>query len=484
MTSTSLQSGAGSGAARRTHTGSDVRTFLGLGAGLLAAGTVGALSTSRPTWAVAVVAALLITILIAARISFLLLVLVFTMFVESLSLGGGLRIGRDAGGLAAVVVAYILLSRGSKGLRLNALLAAAGCYGAWMLVSVYWASSAGGVFRQLFSYVLGIAYMLAFALLVRSRNDLRAILATLTFGAFVFGLVALATYLSSGGTVRAAGLQGDPNYFAEYQVIALPAVLTLAALERRWRFACYGVVAVIIMSVVSSLSRGGLLALLVIVAATIVLPWNVFFRSAKEKRLYAAAVAGGSILAILLGSGTFLARVGSIVHPAADRGAGRLDLWAAAWRGWKQQPWLGIGEGNFRVHALDFLQTTPGVNTAASYVTAGREVHNAYLETLTELGPLGLLLFLLVIFLTARYFLTAFWRARDAGDAQLARVSIAFLFGLIAYAVTAFFLSSELQKALWIFVGIALALDVMSRRLPSRRSGAPNAGKNIPISPE
>ena len=89
-----------------------------------------------------------------------------------------------------------------------------------------------------------------------------------------------------------------------------------------------------------------------------------------------------------------------------------------------------------------------------------------------------------MIFLTARYFLTTFWRARDAGDTQLARVSIAFLFGLIAYAVTAFFLSSELQKALWIFVGIALALDVMSRRLPSQRSGAPDAGKSIPISPE
>ena len=474
----------GSGAARRTQTGSDVRTFLGLGAGLVAAGAVGALSTSRPAWAVAVVAALLITILIAVRMSFLLLLLVFTMFVESLSLGGGLRIGRDAGALAAVVVAYILLSGRQNGLRQNALLTAAGCYGAWMLLSVYWASSAGEVFRQLSSYVLAIAYMLAFALLVRSRNDLRAILATLTFGAFVFGLAALATYLSSGGTVRAAGLQGDPNYFAEYQVIVLPAVLTLAALERRWRFACYGVVAVIILSVVSSLSRGGLLTMLMIVAATIVLPWKVFFRSAKEKRLYAIAVAGGSVLAILLGSGTFLARVGSIVHPAADRGAGRLDLWAAAWQGWKQQPWLGIGEGNFRVHALDFLQTTPGVNTAASYVKVGREVHNAYLETLTELGPLGLLLFLLVIFLTARYFLTAFRRARDAGDTQLARVSIAFLFSLVAYAVTAFFLSSELQKPLWILVGIALALDAMSRRLPSRRSGAANAGKSIPIRPE
>ena len=157
------------------------RQLLGLGLGLVAAGAIGALSASRPTWALALVCGFLLAILIAVRINFLLLLLVFTMFVESVSLGSGLRIGRDAGALAAVVVVYILLSRRQDGLRSNALLVTAGCYGAWMLISTYWATSSGEVFRLLFSYALAVAYMFAFALLVRSGNDLRGILATLTF---------------------------------------------------------------------------------------------------------------------------------------------------------------------------------------------------------------------------------------------------------------------------------------------------------------
>ena len=457
---------ASSGFASRGRAGPDLGSLARACGGLIAAAAVGALSVSRPFWALALVGALVIAILIAARVGFLLVLLVLSMFVESLSLGGGFAVGRLAGAFAFVVIAYMMFARGHTGLRQNALLIAAGCYGVWMVLSVYWASSAGAVFQQLLSYALAVAYMLSFALLVRSRRDLRAILATFTLGAFVFGLVALAEYLSTGGAVRASGLQGDPNYFAEYQVIALPAVLALAALERRWRLACYGVAAVIILSVVSSLSRGGLVALVLVVAATIVLPRRTFFVSAKEKALYAFALVLGILVSLSLGSGTLLARVGSIFHPGADKGSGRLDLWSAAWRAWKLHPWLGIGGGNFPVRSLELLQTTPGVNTAASYVAAGREVHNAYLETLTELGPLGLLLFLLVIALTASSFVMAFRRARAAGDTYLARVAISLFFSLMVYAVTAFFLSSELQKPLWILVGIAVALETMSRRLP------------------
>jgi len=131
-------------------------------------------------------------------------------------------------------------------------------------------------------------------------------------------------------------------------VIALPVVLTLAALERRWRLAYYGVAAVIILSVFSSLSRGGLVALVVIVAATIVLPRKLFFVSAREKAVYALAIVLAVTVSVVLASSTLLQRVDSIFHPGADRGSGRLDLWSAAWRAWKDHPWLGIGEGNSR----------------------------------------------------------------------------------------------------------------------------------------
>src|SRR5687768_11519194 len=96
---------------------------------LAAALAVGALTTVEPVFAVAVVVAAAISLIVAANVKALPLFLVFTMFVESLQLGPGLRIGRLAGAMALAVLAYYVLSRGRSSLRPNALVAIAGAFG-------------------------------------------------------------------------------------------------------------------------------------------------------------------------------------------------------------------------------------------------------------------------------------------------------------------------------------------------------------------
>lgn len=440
----------------------------------------GALAPAHPAYAAALVVAVCLVLLVAARLSFLLILLAGTMFVESFSLAGGLHVDRLAGGFAAAVLCYLFFAnRRLLRLRPSPLIVLVACYGGWMLMSAYWATDGSVVFHELFSYGLTIAYMLAFALLVRTRETLRIVLMTLAFGALVFGMVALLTYVASHGVSRASGLQGDPNYFAAYQVLALPAALALASSERRpgRRWLYYGIVGVIILSVVSSQSRGGLIAMLVVLIATLLLSWRAFFRNPRQKAAYMAAVLAMLAIAVLVGTnGDFFQRADTLLHPfsAADRGSGRLDIWSSAWRVWKAHPWLGIGAYNFRAHSLDILQATPGVNTAAHYVTPGREVHNAYLETLTELGVVGLALFGLVLVFTGWYFLRAFRQASAAGDAMMRRLAAALFLGLVGTTVTSFFLSNELGRALWILVGLALALDTaprsMMRPSPVRRS--------------
>lgn len=437
---------------------------------------VGVLAPAHPAYAAALAVSVCLVLLVAARVTFLLILLACTMFVESLSLGGGFHLDRLAGGFAAAVLFYIFFAnRRLLQLQPNGLLVLVGCYGGWMLLSAYWATDAGVVFSELFSYVLTIFYMLAFALLLRSRQSLRAVLTTFSFGALLFGVVALVTDIASHGASRSSGLQGDPNLFAEYQVLALPAAVVLGTFQRRksWRYFYYGIVGVIILSVVSSQSRGGLLALIPVLLATLVLPWRIFFRSARQRLSYVVSVVAMAAPGVFVGaSGSFFQRVGTLLQgaSASDRGSGRLDIWSAAWRVWKTHPWFGIGAYNFRAHSLDILQATPGVNTAAHYVVAGKEVHNAYLETLTELGVVGLGLFLLVVGLTASYFLRAFRRASAAGDEPMRRMVAALLLGLVSVVITSFFLSNELGRALWIFVGLALALETATRSTsgPSR----------------
>lgn len=66
---------------------------------------------------------------------------------------------------------------------------------------------------------------------------------------------------------------------------------------------------------------------------------------------------------------------------------GRLTLWSVAWRSVKDEPLLGTGAGSF---ARSWLQYRPAHGEV-------RSAHNVYLETLSELGPLGLALLLVVL---------------------------------------------------------------------------------------
>ncbi len=80
-------------------------------------------------------------------------------------------------------------------------------------------------------------------------------------------------------------------------------------------------------------------------------------------------------------------------------GTGRTVLWSVAWRDAKAHPLLGSGGGTFQ---QVWNRERPVGNTV-------RNVHNLYLETLAELGPLGLALLLAVLVLP----LVAAVRGRD-----------------------------------------------------------------------
>jgi len=63
-------------------------------------------------------------------------------------------------------------------------------------------------------------------------------------------------------------------------------------------------------------------------------------------------------------------------------GSSRADYWRVAWRTYEDEPLLGAGAGAF---ARSWLKERPIPQPV-------RDAHNLYLETLAELGPLGLLL--------------------------------------------------------------------------------------------
>ncbi len=448
---------------------------------LFAALAVGALSVKKPTYAAGIVVAAAVVLLIAWNVRALPPILIVALYAEGVSIGG-FTVGRVIGVLALAVLVYYLLAGGVADLKPNLLLAVALGSGFWILLSYYWAVDGSAVFTYWFQWALSVAFMLAIAVLVRTEAHVRAILWAFVGSAALFGAAAFLTYLGSGGAARASGLTGDPNQFATYQALAIPAALVLARHELRphVRAILYGAVGLSVVSIGTSLSRGGLITLGAIVLVTLVVPWHVFFRRPGQKVGFALAITFAGWVMALLSSAKVLSRIGTIFAPGSDKGSGRIDLWSAAWHAYTAHPGLGLGGGGFEVNSLQYLQNTPGVNISASYVAAGRPVHNAYLEALVDLGPVGLALFVAVLGITGFYLVRSSLRFRASGRFELQRVSLALMTALVGLCVSMFFLSIGLGHAVWIFAGLALALDRIAQHGLARAAGRAGAPSTTP----
>ncbi len=453
----------------------------GLGGAALAA-AVALTATVDLKTALAVTIAIALAAVVVIRPSLLPAALVASVFLEVVSVGG-VSISRLLAPIALVVILAASTRPGSR-IRAGSPFAMAVLYGIWALASALWTVRLSGTTYLLSSLAIAYVYMLAFALLVRTRRELERVFVAFAASALAIGAFALAAFFVGFSNDllqgRASGGTGDPNFFAAYQLVALPLVFVLAAeVRRRWLRAALAVtMLVIIGSVLASVSRGGLLTLVVISVVMLALPAGAIFRDRKQKRLFLlVCVIGAGILASA-SAGSIVPRLEQTFAPsdtnANASGNGRLLIWAAAWRSTKERPFLGLGYGAFVNVSNELILGTPGISLRNFDLRPnGSEVHNAYLGALTELGIPGLFLFLALLTSTAVALRRAAVKARAASAHFLARAANALLVSLFGWSIASIFLSSETSRALWIVIGLSLALP----RLVDAEAASPAADR-------
>jgi O-antigen ligase/polysaccharide polymerase Wzy-like membrane protein/tetratricopeptide repeat protein len=148
-------------------------------------------------------------------------------------------------------------------------------------------------------------------------------------------------------------------------------------------------------------------------------------RGARRALGASTAIAAATVVLVAFGSPTSL--VGRATDsfraplPAADEGLderiftfsgnGRHEYWSIAWSEYTSHPLLGSGAGTYELY---WTQNRPNAFGA-------RDAHNLYLETLAELGPVGLLL--LVALLASPFVAFAFGRRGSLSAAALGAYS-------------------------------------------------------------
>jgi O-antigen ligase len=425
---------------------------------------------------VAVAVASLVAVL--TRPETLLWILAGSVFIEVVSVEGT-AISRVLAPLALLTVVVQLL-RGRASIRPAGPLFCAGAYSVWALASGLWTTSLPGTTYLLGSLLIALVYMLAFASLLDSRRALEHVLwvlacASLLLGFLSFQRVSAALHfgqlLESG---RSQGGVGDPNSFAAIQLVTLPLVIVLAVNARkRWQqLVLYIAVTVIIASILTTLSRGGFIGLAVLLVLLVLAPYRLLFGSRRNKATALLVVAFGAGAISIWHASSLTRRVETIfgqINPGAEQGSGRIEMWKAAGTSIAERPWLGLGYGAFPNSSNELLFRTPGVDLQ-HYTprVRGEPAHSAYIESLAEVGIVGLALYLALLVSTGRALRRTSLRAREEGEEFIAMVATALLLGLVTWVITSLFLSLETARTFWIVMGLSLSLP---RLLPSERSG-------------
>jgi len=142
----------------------------------------------------------------------------------------------------------------------------------------------------------------------------------------------------------------------------------------------------------------------------------------------------------------------------------RLDSWKRSAILVGENPWLGVGAGNWKVRVLEYE-----IPANADFVLMGK-AHNDFIEVTAESGIPGGLLFLSLFLMLFLNFAIAFLRpgAREADYFSLFLPA----FGILCYSVDAFFnfpaSRPEMQTlfALFLAAGMAFSPPLLKQKLP------------------
>jgi O-antigen ligase len=320
-------------------------------------------------------------------------------------------------------------------------------YWAFMLITMPFALYPGLAFRTV-QYFLPAVALIAAILLCRADG---ATLLKLQIG-FVAATAAYAFYTKMFGRVFGGGRLApgmgmyDSNDMAALLGLVFPLAVGLFRSQRGMlRTMSAGAALLIVMVVLASGSRGGILGL---GAGAVVFTLGI----KGSRRLVALAILATATAAIWTYSPSFKARMSTLTNLENDYNTydryGRKEVWKRGRQYIRENPVIGVGAGNFPIAEGDHFAVLYAGLRGAKWSNA----HNAYVQTFAELGAIGGSIFVGILLLAVRYSLRLWRGVRLRTGVWLHRPEL--LASLCAFMVSAVFLSHAYFIPLIALVGL------------------------------
>ena len=312
---------------------------------------------------------------------------------ESILAANGKTLSRYLAILCAGAIIIDFLAKKINKIELNQNIKAGFIYFSWAFLSLIWTSDFDISIKyfwlifKFFIFYIGIFNAIKYLNYIDINIiKLLIIASTVIAAATAINLYSNNfTYLNS---VRASIIRGDsaadPNHFAASLLLGLSLIFNMVLSGKKKvtfpvTIGFFLLIIVILMAIVLSGSRAGLFG-----AGLIMLGSLIFNRENIGRKVYGLILLfllGGIILYFTRGLSQELLKRYDLSVIISSGGAGRTDIWRSGLDSWRSRPILGYGIGMFsEIHLLN--------------IGIWKVAHNIYLETIVDLGLIGLFLFL------------------------------------------------------------------------------------------
>jgi putative inorganic carbon (HCO3(-)) transporter len=197
-----------------------------------------------------------------------------------------------------------------------------------------------------------------------------------------------------------------------------------------------GILIILVLGVIASGSRGGWIGLMAAIFCCLLL--------SKRKALSLVITGLLAAVIVLFAPAKYWQGVASISHTNEGTAQSRINYWKAGVRMFLDHPIIGVGAANGPIRMSEYVTGFADINTQW-----GRTFHGTFPQVMAELGSAGLLLYLAMIFFVLKH-LRKLIKA-DLGEDKdgVKSIAKAIIGSMMAYLVTATFLSSAYYPQIW-----------------------------------
>ena len=308
-------------------------------------------------------------------------------------------------------------------------------------------------------YLRNVVCLYLIAQAVRDDRSARAIGGALVAGcaaialAMLLGLGAIVTYKFEPGRIGVGGTY-DPNDLALLFVVALPyAFFMLKGSRPLAQLMLVSSIGLMLMGIVKTGSRGGFLGLLVVGGL-------ILMRGSKRMRKYTlVAAVTGVVLFAAVAPASYWNRISTIYNYEQDYNYtmkeknSRFSIWSTGLRIFASHPMTGVGISCFGVAHRKYSETGMDISP-----------HNSFVQVAVELGIVGLVLFVSIIFISIRTARRIRRRIiRNDEDDDLLWLASAVEISFIGFIVSGFFLTHAYSPIFCFLTGMSAALYARDR---------------------